>query len=92
MWHTEIGLNLRALEKIVARYEESQDKVRIKLQFQGTYEEQLKKYEEASGDPASLPDIVSPDDTVRIGGIASCQRLWPVLGSSASDLLRSMRT
>ncbi len=64
MWHTEIGLNLKALEKIVTRYEESQDKVRIKLQFQGTYEEQLKKFEEASGDPSSLPDIVSPDDTV----------------------------
>ncbi len=64
MWHTEIGLNLKALEKIVARYEESQDKVRIKLQFQGTYEEQLKKFEEASADPTSLPDIFSPDDTV----------------------------
>jgi sn-glycerol 3-phosphate transport system substrate-binding protein len=64
LWHTEIGLNVKALQKIVDRYEESQDKVRVNLQFQGTFEEQLKKYEDASADPASLPDIVSPDDTV----------------------------
>lgn len=64
LWHTEIGLNLKALETIVARYEESQDKVRVNLQFQGSFEEQLKKFEDASADPGSLPDIVSPDDTV----------------------------
>ena len=64
LWHTEIGLNAKALQKIVDRYEGSQDKVEVDLQFQGTFEEQLKKYEDASGDPASLPDIVSPDDTV----------------------------
>ena len=64
LWHTEIGLNVKALQKIVDRYEASQDKVEVNLQYQGTFEEQLKKYEEASVDPDSLPDIVSPDDTV----------------------------
>lgn len=64
LWHTEIGLNLRALETIVERYEQSQDKVKVSLQFQGTFEEQLKKFEDASADPGSLPDIISPDDTV----------------------------
>jgi sn-glycerol 3-phosphate transport system substrate-binding protein len=64
LWHTEIGLNEKALQKIVDEYEASQDKVQVNLQFQGTFEEQLKKYEDASADPASLPDIVSPDDTV----------------------------
>ena len=64
LWHTEIGLNVKALQKIVDRYEASQDKVKVNLQYQGTFEEQLKKYEDASADPDSLPDIVSPDDTV----------------------------
>ncbi len=64
LWHTEIGLNVKALQKIVDRYEASQDKVKVNLEFQGTFEEQLKKYEDASADPDSLPDIVSPDDTV----------------------------
>lgn len=64
LWHTEIGLNLKALQAIVDRYESSQDKVQVNLQYQGTFEEQLKKYEDASADPDSLPDIVSPDDTV----------------------------
>jgi sn-glycerol 3-phosphate transport system substrate-binding protein len=64
LWHTEIGLNLKALQKIVDSYEASQDKVKVNLQYQGTFEEQLKKYEDASADPSSLPDIVSPDDTV----------------------------
>ena len=61
---TPRSASTQALQKIVDRYKESQDKVRVDLQFQGTFEEQLKKYEDASGDPASLPDIVSPDDTV----------------------------
>lgn len=64
LWHTEIGLNVKALQKIVDRYEASQDKVKVNLQYQGTFEEQLKKYEDATADPDSLPDIVSPDDTV----------------------------
>jgi sn-glycerol 3-phosphate transport system substrate-binding protein len=64
VWHTEIGLNVKALEKIAERYNESQDKVTVRLQYQGTFEEQLKKYEDASADPGSLPDIVAPDDTV----------------------------
>lgn len=64
LWHTEIGLNLKALQKIVDSYEASQDVVKVNLQYQGTFEEQLKKYEDASADPSSLPDIVSPDDTV----------------------------
>jgi sn-glycerol 3-phosphate transport system substrate-binding protein len=64
LWHTEIGLNLKALQQIVDSYEASQDVVKVNLQYQGTFEEQLKKYEDASADPSSLPDIVSPDDTV----------------------------
>lgn len=64
LWHTEVGLNVKALQKIVDRYEASQDKVKVSLQFQGTFEEQLKKFEDATADPGSLPDIVSPDDTV----------------------------
>ena len=64
VWHTEIGLNVKALEKIAARYNDSQDRVTVNLQYQGTFEEQLKKYEDASADPGSLPDIVAPDDTV----------------------------
>ena len=64
LWHGEVGLPNQTLEKIAQRYNESQDRVEVTPQYQGTYEEQLRKYTDAMADPGSLPDLVSPDDTV----------------------------
>src|SRR6056297_1882954 len=64
VWHGEVGLPNQTLEKIAQRYNDSQDAVEVRLQYQGTYEEQLRKYTDAMADPGSLPDVISPDDTV----------------------------
>lgn len=64
VWHTEIGLPSQTLHKIVEAYHAAQDKVRVTLNWQGTYQEQLKKYEDTLRNPADLPSIVIPDDTV----------------------------
>ena len=63
MWHSDIGLPKITLEKLAQQYNDSQDKVVVQTEYQGTFEEQVKKYEDAMADPGSLPDIVAPDDT-----------------------------
>jgi len=63
MWHSDIGLPKITLEKLAQQYNDSQDKVVVRTEYQGTFEEQVKKYEDAMADPSSLPDIVTPDDT-----------------------------
>ena len=63
MWHSDIGLPKITLEKLAQQYNDSQDKVVVRTEYQGNFEEQVKKYEDSMADPGSLPDIVSPDDT-----------------------------
>ncbi|CAB4530579.1 unannotated protein [freshwater metagenome] len=63
IWHAWIGLTAKTLESIADSYNKSQDKVVLAVEAQGTYEELLKKYQDALGDPASLPDIVLSEDT-----------------------------
>ncbi|MGB3411519.1 MAG: extracellular solute-binding protein [Microthrixaceae bacterium] len=64
VWHVQIGSPRIALEKIVDKYNASQDKVVVHAENQGTLNEQLKKFEDSMADPRSLPEIVQPDDTV----------------------------
>ncbi len=63
VWHAWVGLTQRTLEAIAQDYNASQDRVEVKIESQGTYEEMLAKYEASIGDPASLPDIVLSEDT-----------------------------
>lgn len=63
VWHAWVGLTQRTVESIAADYNASQDKVKVNVEAQGTYEEMLAKYEAALADPASLPDIVLSEDT-----------------------------
>jgi sn-glycerol 3-phosphate transport system substrate-binding protein len=64
VWHTEIGLPGLTLDKLATQYNDSQDDVVVNVQYQGSFEEQFKKFEDSLADPGSLPDIVMPDDTV----------------------------
>lgn len=64
IWHTQIGLPLKALEAIAKKYNDSQDKVVVHFENQGTLDEQTKKFQDAMADPATMPDIIMPDDTV----------------------------
>jgi len=63
VWHAWVGLTKRTIEAIAEDYNESQDAVTVRVEAQGTYEELLKKYEDAIADPDSLPDIVLSEDT-----------------------------
>ncbi|MEX0768402.1 MAG: extracellular solute-binding protein [Microthrixaceae bacterium] len=63
IWHAWIGLTAQTLESIADSYNKSQDKVVLAVEAQGSYEELLKKYQDALGDPSSLPDIVLSEDT-----------------------------
>jgi|GEM_PF-443218 len=63
IWHAWIGLTAKTLESVADAYNKSQDKVVLTVEAQGTYEELLKKYQDALGDPSSLPDIVLSEDT-----------------------------
>jgi sn-glycerol 3-phosphate transport system substrate-binding protein len=63
MWHGWVGLTKRTIEEIADEYNESQDRVTVRVEAQGNYEELLKKFEDAIGDPQTLPDIVAAEDT-----------------------------
>jgi len=63
VWHAWVGLTKRTVESIAEDYNESQDKVKVNVESQGTYEEMLAKYESSLADPESLPDIVLNEDT-----------------------------
>ncbi len=63
LWHGVTGLAARTLDEIAAEYNESQDKVKLTVQPQGTYEEQLKKFTDSLRDPASLPNVYVGEDT-----------------------------
>jgi sn-glycerol 3-phosphate transport system substrate-binding protein len=63
VWHAWVGLTKRTIESIAEDYNASQDKVEVKVEAQGNYEEMLAKYEAALADPESLPDIVLSEDT-----------------------------
>ena len=56
LWHAYVGLTKKTLEKLATQYNGSQTKVKVNVEAQGTYEELLKKYEDALNDPATLPD------------------------------------
>ncbi len=62
-WHAWIGKTATTLEQIAEEYNASQDRVVVKVESQGTYEEMLKKYEDGLADPDSLPDVVMNVDT-----------------------------
>lgn len=64
VWHVQVGSPKIALDKIVEKYNASQNKVIVHAENQGTLNEQLKKFQDSMADPTSLPEIVQPDDTV----------------------------
>ena len=58
MWHSEVAANLDTLEKLVSRYNSSQNEVRVELVFQGTDEELMTKLMASLG-RSDLPNIAS---------------------------------
>lgn len=95
VWHAYNALTQETLEEIAAAYNESQDQVTVTVEAQGTYEELLKKYEDALGDPDTLPDIVFAEDTnsrflidsATVLPAASCIEADEAAGEFYDDLL-----
>ncbi|WP_246145060.1 ABC transporter substrate-binding protein [Oceanobacillus sojae] len=48
-WHAMSGASQEALDRIVASYNESQDEVEVRAEFQGTYDEALTKFHSVAG-------------------------------------------
>ncbi len=63
VWHAYSALTKQAIDDAAASYNQSQNKVKVNVEAQGTYEELLKKYESRLGDPSSLPDAIFSEDT-----------------------------
>lgn len=63
LWHAWVGLTRRTVEQIAADYNASQDKVVIRVEAQGNYEEQLQKYEQMSANASDRPDLLISEDT-----------------------------
>ena len=63
LWHGITGLAAQTLDDLAENYNGSQDKVVVRVESQGTYEEQQKKYTDSLRDPANLPGILLAEDT-----------------------------
>lgn len=95
VWHAYVGLQAETLQKIADAFNASQSKVKVQIQAQGTYEELLKKFQDALGTPAALPDLVLSEDTttqfmVNSGAIvpaASCQKADPDSAKTYDDVI-----
>jgi sn-glycerol 3-phosphate transport system substrate-binding protein len=95
VWHAYAGLQASTLEQIAESFNTSQDKVRVEVQAQGTYEELLKKFQDALANPSSLPDLVLSEDTTTqfmidsgvVVPAASCQEADPGSDSTYDDVI-----
>lgn len=65
VWHGLVGEAQATLEELADGYNASQDRVRVRVDAQGSYEELFAKYTAASRAPddATLPDVVLAQDT-----------------------------
>jgi sn-glycerol 3-phosphate transport system substrate-binding protein len=55
-WHGLSNENGRTIERVVDQYNQSQDRVRVRLEFQGGYDQTIDKYLQSNTD--NRPDIV----------------------------------
>lgn len=63
LWHGVVGLTAQTLDEFAGEYNASQDEVTVRVESQGDYEEQQKKFTDALRDPSSLPNILLAEDT-----------------------------
>ena len=95
VWHAYAGLTKTTLEELAAKFNAGQTKVKVSVEAQGTYEELLKKYEDALGDPTTLPDVILTEDTttqfmIDSGGVvpaAACVAADPDAKATYDDVL-----
>ena len=98
VWHAYQGLQASTLQQIADGFNASQNKVKVDIQGQGTYEELLKKFQDALANPSSLPDLVLTEDTTTqfmidsgvVVPAASCQKADPGSDTTYDDVLPSV--
>jgi len=61
-WHSEVASNQEAVNRLVERFNASQDEVRVRASFQGTYDDAMAKLV-ASLPTGNVPAIMFPGDT-----------------------------
>ncbi|HTO00223.1 MAG TPA: extracellular solute-binding protein [Microthrixaceae bacterium] len=99
VWHGYNALTKQALEEAATAYNASQNKVKVHVEAQGSYEELLVKYESRLDDPSSLPDVIFSEDTtlqfmVDSGSVIAagdCAAADPEAAKFYDDLLPSVR-
>ncbi len=99
VWHAYVGLQKSTLEQLATSFNGSQNKVKVSVEAQGTYEELLKKYEDALGDPGTLPDMILTEDTttqfmIDSGAVVpaqSCIEADDTAASTYDDVLPSVK-
>ena len=89
-WHSATAASLDALERLVSRYNSSQDEVRVRLFFQGTVEEIMAKLV-PSLDSSQAPAIASVPEAdiqkmIDSGAVAPIQDFVDREGYDLSDL------
>lgn len=62
VWHPFSGVTATVLEEIAAEYNDSQDRVRVTVESQGSSPELHKKYSDALGSGDGLPDLTFSED------------------------------
>ena len=99
VWHAYVGLQKSTLEEMAARFNAGQNKVRVNVEAQGTYEELLKKFQDSLANPATLPDLVLSEDTTTqfmidsgvVIPAASCQAADPASKATYDDVFPAVK-
>jgi sn-glycerol 3-phosphate transport system substrate-binding protein len=95
VWHAYVGLQASTLQQLADGFNASQDKVKVTLQAQGTYEELLKKFQDSLANPSTLPDMILSEDTttqfmIDSGAVVpadSCRKADPDSSTTYNDIL-----
>ena len=90
LWHSETAANLDTLERLVSRYNSSQDEVRVRPSYQGTDEELMAKLMASLGS-GQVPAIallaeVDTQKMIDSGAVAPVQDFVDREGYDLSDL------
>jgi sn-glycerol 3-phosphate transport system substrate-binding protein len=90
LWHSEVASNLEAVNALVDRFNASQDEVKVRASFQGTYDDAMAKLV-ASLPTGNVPALMFPGDTymqlmIDSGAAAPIQDFVDRDGYDLSDL------
>jgi sn-glycerol 3-phosphate transport system substrate-binding protein len=96
VWHTQQAKPLETLQELASEYNASQDRVRVRLEAQGTAYEELQRKFEAAIPSRDLPALLVFDDTATqtmadSGVVLPAQSCIDADGYDTSDLLEVAR-